>query len=220
MDNTNNKVNPVRHATAFAIDGVGYLAGGSSGPPTATTANPFFYEYNPATNVWTLLFRGGYLTKFQHNSFIVNNTPYVFDEYYLMPYDVNKKQFLYRENILPLGTSGASFFVLHNVPYKVHGYSNGTYDKRLWYDPAATSSIYVANEDDFSLPSKVNNTLDFTWKKNPATLTIITTSGKVIMQKDIQTGENTMDLSYLPQELYLVSLQSGSESFTYKIIKE
>nr|WP_262894669.1 T9SS type A sorting domain-containing protein [Kaistella gelatinilytica] len=51
-------------------------------------------------------------------------------------------------------------------------------------------------------------------------ITITDVSGKIIIQKSIINGVNSIDTSSLPAEVYFIKISSGENSITKKFIKK
>ncbi|MCD7973988.1 MAG: T9SS type A sorting domain-containing protein [Candidatus Azobacteroides sp.] len=214
-----------KYAAGFAINGMGYYVGGGAESTPSCSA----FKYNPNIDTWTLDYNwlGETIqrTSSEHKSFVLDNIPYIYEQRYLMPYDVDKKTFLYEEEIIITAynedISGTVFFVLNDIPYLVTGHSNRNgYDNQLWYNPVNTSIGGIIEENKFNFPSKINNTLSFEWKKEKGNLIILNISGQIALQEPIVKGKQDINTSSLQKGLYLIILQTDKETFSFKIIKE
>ena len=109
---------------------------------------------------------------------------------------------------------------------------NATYSTANWtdIDPASTfvnnqaECSTLTNQEfeqvDFSVyPNPVNNILNVSVQKE-ASFKLITINGQVNKQGQLQTGENTLNVSNLSNGLYFLQVKTPKSISTKKIIKQ
>jgi N-acetylneuraminic acid mutarotase len=202
-------------ATSFVIDGYGYifLGGGLSGAYGGS------FKYNPATNSWTA---EDYQTFYEVTGYVLNNTPYIYDGYRLLRYNMSNKQYYYVRDIFNTGsTEGDCFLVFDNIPYKTTGYvyDNGKYDNTLWYDGNA-ASVKKTEITRLNIRTVITDNDLFLDSEADGNLSLTNSVGVIVLQQAVTRDENHIDISRLNNGIYFLSLKTGTNIYTGKIIKQ
>lgn len=121
----------VGNQAAFSINEKGYVVSNSN-----------LYEYNPATNQWTLKQNLPGFADVWSSAFVIGGSAYFKSGNQLYEYKAAQDQWLPRANFPGLATAGSSAFAIYDKGYIVSGYSGALSEvtKEVWqYNPATDS---------------------------------------------------------------------------------
>ena len=91
---------------------------------------------------------------------------------------------------------------------------------RVYQKPQAQNSVEsVKKDDDFTITLNENTLTINSIKERTFNISLYTVSGQTILEKKSCLQPQNIDVSHLPQGVYLISIFDGEKSFTQKIIK-
>lgn len=214
----------INNCMAFAVNGKGYLTGGSI--EGAGGLSKKTYQYDPAADTWTP--KADFPeTRSAGVSFVINNKAYVglgiggsglSATFYI--YDAAKDSWHYMSGGGDFPTPGGRFYavaeVMGNKVY-VGGGAIGNNVLRDWYelDPASLLSI-GENTADRKLrcyPNPAINELFFDMGKqlNDCNFAIYSITGQKVLN-GLLSGSNRIDISSLPSGQYIIELVTGEQT--------
>lgn len=98
------------------------------------------------------------------------------------------------------------------------------YTTKKFAKPEIVAGTYFRENEPsgfFVYPNPVDETIYFDPLPESSTLTVISSTGKLVTVQDLRGGQDQVDLSFLPPGFYLLIRQSGNKSPQYaKVIRE
>ncbi|MCL1941950.1 MAG: T9SS type A sorting domain-containing protein [Candidatus Azobacteroides sp.] len=137
---------------------------------------------------------------------------------------MSNKNYYYVQNIFDTGgtkNEGCCFFVLDNIPYKTTGfvYGQSRYDNALWYDSNA-ASVKKTAINQLNIRTVITDNDLFLDCEVDGNLSLVNSVGVIVLQQAVTRDENRIDISRLNNGIYFLSLKTGINTYTGKIIKQ
>lgn len=202
--------------------------------------------YNPGTGLAnnrydSFAYTGNAVHPIHHRSATWDSNLQMWDDYEILEYTLNAQQqpdtyIIYRHiNQWDTVERDVYYYDSHGLMVKTNGYlymGNGQYNSSPYdqntlyyeeYDPATVSAI-VANSKQFILaPNPALSNISFNVGKGYTTMLVMNATGSVLYtEHNVQTGNNTVDVSNLPAGNYIVMLYSAEAQtrMTAKFVKQ
>ena len=213
-------------ATAFSLNGFGYVAGGTSGG-FYISAPSNICKYDPATDTWTQ-------DLFSHNlgtntiwSYTLGNEAVIQVKYGCYKYN-STERVLESIDHDPYGIgdeaiSGILFFVINNTAYMTFtvtgSFFSPVYNTDLWfYEDSSLSCLETSLPTPTEL-SYLNNKLEIKLTEKAGICKIYDLNGLILIEKELFAGSNTIDFTDITNKVCIVSVETANNKCVRKIIK-
>lgn len=211
-------------ATAFSLNGFGYVAGGANGGYYISSPSNIC-KYDPTTDSWTEDYSS--TTSLATNiiwSYAIENNAFIYTSDAIYEYDVINRTLEYIENNIFGNESVAdmTFFTINGCAYltliETGSIFNRDYDTNLWFNNSGASDIKTARMNPITL-SYSNNQLQVIIPDEEGFCKIYNMNGALSMERELFAGNNLIDISNLTTGVYIINIETENNRYIKKIIK-
>lgn len=224
------------NAVGISLNGKGYVGLGSSHPSAPIRDD--FYEYDPLSNSWAQKQNipasaiRDYAAIVQLNNEIyvvggvkiVGTTPQILNT--CLKYNTPSNTWSYHTNFGGSAAFGQVAFTFSNAAYVGAGVNSQNLKLSEWYKfTVNTTSIHGAELGNLTLEFYPNPTKDYlnvfgTRLNHETEFKLLSTDGRLVFQKQMNGNEEKIDLTALPQGVFIAEITSLGTTLRKKIIKE
>lgn len=215
-------------AVAFVINNKAYVGYGWSAGNVSQTD---FYEYDPSMNAWSLKLSGGFSSQ-STAVFAVGNKGYVVTgaingnicSNQLWAYDLSSNSWSQDVTLPAAGRCGAIGFSIGNSGFLGFGDTgnwslpNDLYEyvtRPLTVEEISGSGVSVASN---SSAGEISISCKDT--ESPLIVSVYNLLGECTFKEKVEQQETKLDVSFLPQGVYILQTETGSNKYSTKFLRQ